>query len=188
MQGSWFVEQMLFYLFLIRISCRFSCSGLHFILGDHFCWSLLWHCCIILKVHFIWESFHVFSSDLHRKWSARICTQGHGNVYECQHTYSPRLFELFIIKSTLDRRFWNGKRRFLHPVGWHWSSNLNKRRADRPGILRGIVVDDNLLNLYKIGSKSLLINSSLDIPSSSMMSTSSGNDNQVKNGSLKLDI
>ena len=90
-----FVGQMLSYLFLIRISCLFHCSGLRFIHVSRFCLSLGLRYCIILIVHFHAEFFSVFSLGLRRILCDRIWRPNQRSVYGCLRTYSPHLYELF---------------------------------------------------------------------------------------------
>lgn len=77
---------------------------------------------------------------------------------------------------------------YLKPVSRDGSTNLNERRANRASILWGRMIDHNLLNLNKVGDKPKGADSSFNVSCSCMMSTSSGNDNNVKNCAFKLYI
>lgn len=91
-------------------------------------------------------------------------------------------------KFTFNVRLRNCNAGSLHPICGHRPSDLNKRRAHGPRILRQRVIDNNLLYFNIIGNKTITINSSLYISCSCMMSTSPGNHNYIKYSSFEIII
>ena len=76
----------------------------------------------------------------------------------------------------------------LHPVGGHRPSHLDEGRTDGPGILGQRVVDHNLLNLHIVGHEPVAVDASLDVAGACVVATPPGNDDNIKNCALEIDI
>jgi hypothetical protein len=92
------------------------------------------------------------------------------------------------MKHTLDGRLWNCKTGLLHPVGGHGASDLDEGGADGPSVLRTVVVQHNLLDLHEVSSKPLLVNTTFDISSPSMVSAPPCKHDDVEDSPLEFDV
>lgn len=185
---SWFAGRKPSCPFWVKISYLFHCNEWHFLLGDRSCWSSSPHYCTLARVRFPWGFSPFASWGSCRRWSFHSDKPSHENAFGFRRTCSQHLSSLLYQINTLYRRFWDREARLLHPVGWHWSSHLHKGRANRSCILGRVVVDDYLFYFHEVGSESLLVDSSFDVPRSRMMPTPPRNHNQVEDSPLELYI